>query len=100
MDELGSLRQQAAALRAKYERVGRPLMKQIIDAERRITDIKRERGELFYVDYMRYQSKCVEECEDLDDAKSYARALEDMGNGYVTGIRGPGVCLEDREWDE
>lgn len=97
-NDVADLMQQVAALRSEYERIGRPLIKQISALEGKITDIKRERGELFYVDYMRYHSKCVEECEDLDDAKAFASNLEEMGNGWVTGIRGPGVAIGEAEW--
>jgi hypothetical protein len=100
MDELGALTQQVAALRAEYERVGRPIMKQIIDTERRITDIKRERGELFYVEYMRYGTKQIEECDTLDDAKGFAFWTSEHGEGSIHRIYGPGVELKDEEWDE
>jgi len=100
MSTLDELAAKVAALRGEYARVGKPILNAIIEADEQIREIKRDRGELFYVEYMRYHQQCTEECDDLEEAKGYARALEDAGDGSVKRIYGPGVELTDSEWDE
>ena len=93
MKDIDSLETKLAELRAEYDRAGRPLLNAIIETAGQIRDIKREQGKLFYVEYMRYRSKCTEERDDLEGAKGCAEALEDAGDGYVVRIYGPGVEL-------
>jgi hypothetical protein len=93
MSTLEELTAKGAELRAEYARVGAPILNAIVETSKQITDLKRERGELFYVEYMRYGSEYTEECDDLEDAKGYAEALEDNGDGSVTRIYGPSVEL-------
>jgi hypothetical protein len=98
--ELESLTEQLANLRLSYDRKAGPIVEAISRVSERILTLKRERGELFIVEYMRYLSPQQEEFETLDGAKSYANALEDAGNGYVMRIHGPGVDLGECEWND
>lgn len=83
----------------EYRRVGMPLLARVAELSRKIRDIRREAGDLFYVEYMRYHAPYTEECDDFEGAKDFARGLEDDGEGYVKRIHGPGVDLSRHEWD-
>jgi hypothetical protein len=95
-----AMTQKLATLRAEYECAGRPLLDRIGELSVKIMDLKRDRGELFYVEYMRYGSQCIEEFGTLHEAKVFACYTADYGKGSVACVRGPGVYLEDWEWED
>lgn len=92
-DPVEDLQKQLAEARAEYARVGAPLLDRVVRLGEQIMDAKRERGELFYVDYYRYGGKYTEECGDRAEAEAYAESLEDSGVGSVIGIRGPEMVI-------
>lgn len=100
MSEIEDLQAEHDRLIADYQRVGLPLIEQAVEVHKQIMNLKREAGQLFYVEYMRYHSPYTEECETLAEAKGFGLALEDNGNGVVMGIRGPGVDLGESEWED
>jgi len=98
MNDLEFLEVERKRLRDEFRRVGKPLLDQAVEVGKQIMNLKREAGLLFYVEYMRYHSKYTEECESLEDAKGFAEALSDAGDGYTTRIHGPSVDLGEGEW--
>lgn len=98
--EIELLEAERKRLREEFQRVGKPILDQAVEVGKQIMNLKREAGLLFYVDYMRYHSKYTEDCETFAEAKGFATALTDNGEGYVKGIRGPGVDLDESEWED
>lgn len=99
MTDLEFLEGERERLRAEYRRVVTPLTEQLAEVNTQITNLKREAGQLFYVEYMRHYSAYTEECETLEQAKAFARALIENGSGSPTEIHGPGTHLYEGEWD-
>jgi hypothetical protein len=100
VSDLEFLEAERTRLRAEYKRVVTPLLDQIMEVDTQIMNLKREAGQLFYVEYMSYHTPYTEECETLSDAKGFALALVDNGNGFVTSIHGPGVDLDESNWED
>lgn len=96
MDQLEALRAQQSDLRAKLQ----PILAQLREIDARITEQLRERGELIFVDYMRYGSLVTEEFNDLEDAMATARVLQDNGDGSVQRVYGKGFSYSNCEWDD
>lgn len=100
MSELEGLQKHYEWLQAEYQRVGLPILNLAVETHQQIMNLKREAGQLFYVEYMQRFSPYTEECETLADAKGFALALTDNGNGFVTQIHGPGIDLDECEWED
>lgn len=98
--ELESLQARYEALMAEYRRVGEPLIAQAVAIHDQIRDIKRERGQLFYAEYMRYFCKYTDEYDTLEDAKLSLSAMEEAGECSGLRIYGPGIELKNHEWDQ
>lgn len=96
---LSALRAEYDLARGEYQRVAAPLLEKATALSVKITNIRRDAGGLFYVEYMRYHHPRTEECDDLAEAKEFAHDLEDAGEGVVKRIHGPGVDLNRHEWD-
>jgi hypothetical protein len=94
MSDIQTVEAEYRRLLDEFARVGKPLLDQAAEAHTQLMNLKREAGQLFYVEYMRYHSPYTEECETLEEALEYGAALEDNGDGVVMKVYGPGVDME------
>lgn len=100
MDELEKLKAQRDALVDEYKQVVAPLSNKIADVSTKITELLRERGELFYIDYWCYGSLATEEQDTLEEACYFAQALSDSNRGHPERVYGKDVNYENSEWDD
>ena len=98
MSDIEKLQQELDPLQAEYREVGLPILEKASEVRKKIRDLKRERGELFYLDVWRYYTKSTEEADSLEEAIATANAIIDNGSGSVERVYGPGPDGEDREW--
>jgi hypothetical protein len=98
MSDIEQLQQEHDALIAEYREIGLPILDKAVEVSKKIRDLKRERGELFFLKVWRHHADYVEEADSLEDAIGMANAIADEGSGYVERIYGPGVDMQNHEW--
>ena len=100
MSDLEVLKAHREAVRKEYERVGKPLLDEIVITSQHITNLQREQGLRFWVEYWHFGTLEKDDAEDLEEALETARAIENSDSGVVARVYGPGVEITDSEqWD-